>query len=261
MFGKLLKYDLKYLFRKEKFLLLGFVLLTFFTRLLVVINGKVDVVAISIFTGFLELFVAVGAIALLASVFVITIKRFNNNVLGDEGYLTHTLPVNKSSILLSKLFSNLIISAIAVILVIFLLPYVFVGVDFYKGIPAFLESIFESLSEAKSGFVIGFSILLVLNMILSTLFSTILIPMCQTCASTSNNHRVIMTVLYLFISWMIVQVVNTAALTLVFFVAKHLSTNATLLITLGVSATLVACGTIIAYFITLYILKKRLRLK
>lgn len=46
------------------------------------------------------------AIAVLC--FVSTIQRFYKNLLGREGYLMHTLPVNETQLILSKLFSSMV---------------------------------------------------------------------------------------------------------------------------------------------------------
>ena len=46
------------------------------------------------------------AIAVLC--FVNTIQRFYQNLLGREGYLMHTLPVNENQLILSKLFTSMV---------------------------------------------------------------------------------------------------------------------------------------------------------
>ena len=53
--------------------------------------------------------IAIGAfilasVALCFAVLILSVLRFRDNVLGDQGYLVNTLPVGVSSIILSKLF-------------------------------------------------------------------------------------------------------------------------------------------------------------
>ena len=99
MLSKLLKYDLKQIF---KFLSVFYILSIVFAtiaRLLSLIDGSLVIDIISqIFAG--------AAVSMLCSSVINNIMRmwvrFVQTVYGDEGYLTHTLPVEKHQIYLAK---------------------------------------------------------------------------------------------------------------------------------------------------------------
>ena len=55
----------------------------------------------------------------LSGMFFYAVKRFKDNILGDEGYLMHTLPVKKHSIIISKCTVSVIWTVISCIVVIF----------------------------------------------------------------------------------------------------------------------------------------------
>ncbi len=91
--------------------------------------------------GLLVLFLYVIAIfAVSIGIYVYMGVRFNTNMFGAEGYLTHTLPVKKSSLLVSKL----IIDSLVVIFVT-LVMYVSIVVLAFSFVPG--KGILELMSE------------------------------------------------------------------------------------------------------------------
>ena len=99
MLGKLLKYDLKNIF---KFLAIFYSLALFFatlTRIFFSIeNSLVMNIIAQICSG--------TAISMMFSILINNLMRmwvrFKHNLYGDESYLTHTLPVKKHTLYLSK---------------------------------------------------------------------------------------------------------------------------------------------------------------
>ena len=111
MLGKLMKYEFKYYFK----LLTPIYIFTLFSGLLIklcsMIMDKVSELRIPLS---MVIFISVLAIIFLPFyAFAVSIKRFYTTVVKDEGYLTNTLPVKKSSIVLSKLFTSTIASLLA----------------------------------------------------------------------------------------------------------------------------------------------------
>ena len=105
MLNKLLKYDLKWCY---KALIIFYILSLVFaslTRLFFSINDSL----IFYITGKITLGIT---ISLLASILINNIlrlwARFIKNLYGDEAYLTHTLPVYKKDLFLSKVLSSII---------------------------------------------------------------------------------------------------------------------------------------------------------
>lgn len=111
MLGKLMKYEFKYYFK----LLTPFYIFTLFSGLIIklcsIIMKNAPILNIPLS---MVIFISVLAIMFLPFyAFAVSIKRFYTTVVKDEGYLTNTLPVKKSSIVLSKLFTSTIASVLA----------------------------------------------------------------------------------------------------------------------------------------------------
>ncbi len=96
MLGKLLKYEFK---ATARILLPIYLLLI----LVALIAGFTISPSKSIFSSVIVLVFFGLALASVVITLVITVQRFQNNLLGDEGYLMFTLPVSVSSLILSKL--------------------------------------------------------------------------------------------------------------------------------------------------------------
>lgn len=131
MLGKLFKYDMKQISR----IMLPLVLLTFGTTLfgtaaLKTVNEVVvpmesgvaqNVLLSSLYMVFgISVFV-LCAFAVMAILF--TVARFYKNLFTDEGYLTFTLPVNTSTIIMSKFWATVLwmaIASVAIVVCIFI---------------------------------------------------------------------------------------------------------------------------------------------
>lgn len=99
MLGKLLKYEFKATSRTFLPIYGALILVALGNRLFRM--GNIDV-AFGLTTAILVgLFVALGVLTL-----IVTIQRFNTNLLGDEGYLMFTLPTKMSELILSKLITT-----------------------------------------------------------------------------------------------------------------------------------------------------------
>ena len=107
MLGKLLKYDLKSLFKAIIPLYLFVVLSAVFTIIAYKLGWNFTIFQILKFT-FSTLFVISILVVLIFS-FFIGVRRFYQNMLKDEGYLTNTLPIKKSSLIFSKLLASIIV--------------------------------------------------------------------------------------------------------------------------------------------------------
>lgn len=113
MFGKLLKYEFKSL-GKWYFGLYGLTLIVSVILGLMIRQfrnfGSMDSDIASAFAGIFSLSFMFLLSALGISTLVIIIKRFYDNILGRQGYLTMTLPVTTHQILLSKITAGIILS-------------------------------------------------------------------------------------------------------------------------------------------------------
>lgn len=115
MLGKLLKYDLKWLYK----VIIVFYVLSFifaiFTRICSFLGGSVLFVVLKGICSGVTIAMILNS---LINGIIRSWVRLINNVYKDESYLTHTLPVSKSNIYLSKVLSAIISSFITVIVAV-----------------------------------------------------------------------------------------------------------------------------------------------
>ena len=127
MFGKLLKYDFRSMFKQFAFIwpaALALALVNHFTVNSFVTSASDTRQAISGIAMFVY-------VAILIAMFVIALvfacQRFYKGLLGDEGYLMHTLPVEPWQLIGSKLLCAVITTFLSVVVallsVLVLLPW------------------------------------------------------------------------------------------------------------------------------------------
>ena len=145
MLGKLMKYDLRYCLRRFGPLWIAAVALSVVCGLFfrIVHNGPDSrSFLVNLFTALLPsaLFAAFVAMAVMSLVFVC--GRFYKGLLGDEGYLMHTLPVTAEAHIASKGLTALIleiVTGLVTLLSCVLLFVIFNPVELSKGFQEFLE--------------------------------------------------------------------------------------------------------------------------
>ena len=122
MLGKLLKYDLKWIY---KLIVIYYGLALVFA----LIGRGLSLIDNSLVFDVISKISCGTSVAMMFNILINNIiriwVRYINNVYKDESYLTHTLPVTKSEIYLSKVLSGLITMAtsIVVVLVSFVICY------------------------------------------------------------------------------------------------------------------------------------------
>ena len=104
MFGKLLKHEFRATGRIMLPLLGGVLVLSPMAGLLSRSVSRGNASGIMRFFSFLFMFAfVVGMVALFVTAVIVMVRRFYSNMLGDEGYLTFTLPVGVNRLVLAKL--------------------------------------------------------------------------------------------------------------------------------------------------------------
>lgn len=114
MFGKLLKYDFRSMWKQFAFIwpaALALALLNRFT-----LSGLDSSNAVGEIVSGLAMFIYVAIlVAMFIIVTIFTILRFYKGLLGDEGYLMHTLPVRPWQLIGSKLLCAVVTTAASVV--------------------------------------------------------------------------------------------------------------------------------------------------
>ena len=209
MLKKLLKYDLKSI---------NIVLIVFYG--LSIFFSILTRIFLSIENSFI--FNVIGQICngtMIAMMFNIIINnlirlwvRFKQNFYGDESYLTHTLPVEKKTLYLSKFIVSvitLLISILVIVLSLFIAHYSKENIELVKNLLLPLATIYDS-TVIGIIFLFVFVIFLELfNMLQSGYVGIVL-------GHRKNNNKMLFTFIYGFIIYLLTQIF---ALVVVFLAA------------------------------------------
>lgn len=170
MLRKMLKYDIQAMSKTLIPFFIAILVISVFSALSMHLEWL-----IGIFGGATILF-GLG-IALFVTSLVLIITQFYKNVLGDQGYLTNTLPVSVDTIILSKLFSAIFwlissgIVAILAFLIILMGSMDNVG-DFFTSVAVVLQSAFDFISTPE---YFKDALLIILLLVLLFIFAVLLI--------------------------------------------------------------------------------------
>lgn len=200
MLGKIIKYD--FISMKKDLLPIYIVEICFaiLYRVFFEIGKNIEVIKI-VSTMILFLFV-ITMIASFIYTFFVAIKRYYNNMLKDEGYLTHTLPVKKWKLLLSKIIVSAIFLCIVIAITIFVLLIAFYEEGIFDIIKYYIDSMKEELGNKM---IIYLPIMLALgymNYIIMVYFGL-------TLGFTQNNNKIGYSVLFTFVAYTVSQVINS----------------------------------------------------
>jgi len=198
MLKNLLKYDLKWTYKgvivfyilSIIFSLLGRVLTEIENSLILDIIGKICIGT---------------AVAMVVNILINNLirvwARFTRNVYKDESYLTHTLPVEKKTIFLSKVLSAIITmltSAFIIVICVAICYYSTENIEFLKTALEFVASTYNSTVVS---FLLVASVVLFLEMIFALLAGYLGIII----AHKSNKLKTLKSVIFGFLAYMLPQ--------------------------------------------------------
>lgn len=137
MFIKTFKYDFLSVFDKIKYYLIVFVVSAILFKICLLID--MDLILIDLLTGVAGTAYVVCIIGSAIVPLYLCMRRYLKTMLSDEGYLTHCLPVKKSTLLLSKFLNVFVYYAIILIIT---LVSIFIMLD-----AEFIELVKEAIVE------------------------------------------------------------------------------------------------------------------
>ena len=121
MLGKLLKYDLKWCFKP---LIIFYILAIIFS----IITRMIESVDQTLILLIMDKICSGVVIAMLINILINCLMRnwvrFERNIYKDESYLTHTLPISKNKIYLSKILTAIITLFVSFIIIVICLAIV-----------------------------------------------------------------------------------------------------------------------------------------
>ncbi len=199
MLKKLLKYDLKSVFKYWWIVAVSSLALCLLGGgCITVLRAERDlpqIVNISAIT--VIIFAVIGLVAFCLFSTIILFVRFYKNFFTDEGYLTFTLPVKRSSLLNSKLITTVILSVATVFgvgfntVAMFLIGYFdkIFTYEFWKEISAVCEEIIRELK----GYLPIFAIEGIIIALLYVVFAFLFLYNCITFASVITKRARVIT--------------------------------------------------------------------
>lgn len=260
MLGKLMKYELR---ATGRVMLPGFaavLILAGMTRLSADLlygrGDKLEIIAFIVSTLFVLSCCAIGLLTLL-----LMIQRFRDNLLRDEGYLMHTLPVTTAQNIFAKMLTSIIWNfgtSVTIVLSIAVLTF---NARVFSGIRELLSMLVQVPADiAANGVLYGLEVILCVTAGLSAF--ALLVYASMALGNRFSSHRGLMSVLIFFGFQIVTNVVMVVLGNMMNGMhAPQVSNTATIhLVLLGSTAACAVYGAIF-YAITAINLKKHLNLE
>lgn len=202
MLGKLLKYDFKSLSKILLPVYLVCFLLAVLTRGINLLADKFSIFSIP--NGFISVVFVVALIAIPIATFIFTIIKFYQGLIKDEGYLMHTLPVSKASLVASKAISAMVFLLLSAVITIALL---FVGV---YGI-WFDAKVLNFIAEMFKYFDTTFVVLTVLSLVISVIFQQLMFY-ASIALGQKHSNKVVFSIIYGVVLYNVTQIISVLIL-------------------------------------------------
>lgn len=249
MFIKIFKYDFIAIFKKLIPVFIALPVLSIFVRIVNSINygNDISVLTVTSVNG-LFLFLIVASYIACG---IIVLFRYVKSFFKDQGYLTHTLPVGKNSLILSIVI-NTLLAFIATSIIIF----ISIVIAYYSNsIIDELKNILQSFEITYEGnFILDVLYNLVLKMI-SSIETVLLIFLGIALGYSHNKNKAVMSVVYcLVLSFGISFFENSMNL-----VFSNIINSANMLNLIKIIEDLIVIG--FSYFFTVFTLNKGLNLE
>lgn len=260
MLNKLLKYDFKSMFKSMIPMYIILILAALLNRCAHFASEKISLLDVP--AGMITGLYIILLFGVPFASFIIGIVKYYNNLVKDEGYLMHTLPVKKSSLILSKL-----ISSVTVIITSIMMSAIGLFVGCYNVL--FGSDIFEPIKGMFESTDTLFIILMVLTVIVSLVFYLLMIYLSIALGQKKNSNRGVYSFVFGIVIYNVTQIVMSIILIVPMFLDSNLykymdediiPTNI-LNGYIGASLLLSVIVSVIYYIITKNIMKNKLNLE
>lgn len=201
MLGKLLKYDLKWVY---KVVIVFYILALFFSVLGRILSNIENSIVFSVLTQIVFGFAIAMMVSSLINCFMRLWARFIKNLYKDESYLTHTLPVDKKTIFASKVLSACITvftTAVVIIVCLFICYY-------SKENMQLLKSLLEIAASTYDTTVINLLLLAALVFFLEVMFMILIGYVGIILGYKSNKNKIVRTLIIGFTLYMLTQIIT-----------------------------------------------------
>lgn len=205
MLKKLLKYDLKYCFKPLSIFYILAIIFSIICRIIESFNQSLIVVIIDKICSGIVIAMIVN---IIINTFMRNWVRFINNVYKDESYLTHTLPVSKKQIFLSKVLSITITLLTSFLVIIGCLAIVWLNKDTWLILKQSLEVSSVIFNGSVSSLVIVLIITIFfqfLTIVMSGILGIIL-------GYKANNYKTLKSIIFGIIIYILLSVLSLGIL-------------------------------------------------
>lgn len=254
MLRKLIKYDLKWVFKVVGVFYVLSILFSVIGRSLSTIeNSTIFSVVAQICIGIAIAMIVNGIINNIIRMWV----RFIRNIYKDESYLTHTLPVKKNKIYLAKVLTGIISMFLTVVVTV-----VCIAICFYT--PENLAALNNILEIAAANYettVISFLLIVFFVLFLEMIFILLAGFLGIIVGHRANHNRMLKSIVYGFLFYLIPQILTLMIVFAIGFYnldVMNLFTTAGMVSINAVKTIMIAgIGIYIAYDIIYYMLGKK----
>lgn len=265
MLGKLMKYEFKATWKllvpMDIFLILMSIL-AYMTVHMTLFSSENELIEM---TGTLVLAAYIISMFIIMIVTVIyLIYRFYVSVYGDEGYLLHTLPVDKHHIIIAKVLAAVIWIVGNSILIYLSVAFLFTSSEeAMRGFKEAMEFYVDFINSYSR--VTGFSIFMTFVASLITVIARILkVTACISLGQLSSNHKVLVSFGFYYGIY-VVQRIFTIIYIMTISIVNRANDNGSLtssLFGVGWEFALISglIYSVVFYFITWYVMDKKLNL-
>lgn len=209
MLGKLLKYEFKASSRLFLLLYAALVVVTIINTILLRVGDSLNDAnwIYNVAQGIVMFSYVILIIAVAAATIIMIIIRFYRNLLGDEGYLMFTLPVNTDSHILSRLISSVLWCIASTIVVLGSLVLLTSHLGVIGAIGDFIE--YVSSMGINVG---GWTVVLILAFIVYLMNITLMFYAAMAIGSNLTKHRLLGSFLGYIIVYAIGQAIGLLSL-------------------------------------------------
>ena len=162
MLGKILKYDLKWIYKVIVIFYISSIIFALLTRIFLSIENSL----LFNFLGNIANWAMIAmVICSLINGFIRSWARFINNIYKDESYLTHTLPIEKKSIFLSKVIMAILCSFTSILVTLLCLFITYYSKENMDTIKEYLKITADTYNVTIWGLILIFAFVVFLEML------------------------------------------------------------------------------------------------
>lgn len=260
MLGKLLKHEFKATARFFIPIIIAVLIMTPITKLVAnrrFFDGMLSIIPVTVITGYVITLFAVGVLTM-----VVIVLRFYQNMVSNQGYLMHTLPVSVSQHIVSKLIVAVVWSLISIAIILLSLFILFFFPDrmeiFREGWSQFVFFFREEAGELGRTFIVQMILMAMISLIYYILYVYVSIAIGQ----VISKHRILGAIVAAFIINVITQVFSLIIIIPIGLLNINIDDPAIINHWIMPSSMVVSVVfTIIFFLVTRHILKNRLNLE